>query len=304
MKVDFGFITREAFGVAWRHKLLWIFGIFAGGVPWNMNLGGDSDSCGLGIEDSGVPELVGDLGSLWLIIVPVVLFLILFAITASVIADGALVDAFNRLVRGSGQWSFRSGFSAGLDHFWRVFGVGLVGFLVAVAFILLAVLFGVLAFNLSTPLGILYILIALPFAFAFIVGAITAFSLATRVTVIRRSRVGDSISEGWTLFKLYWKESLLMFFIYLGIMIGLGILALLVILMVGLPVIAAWETGGVGVAIAIVIGLLIAFPVLLAIGGFTSTAMHGLYTLFYFELVEPRERAEAARPSPPQPLTP
>ncbi len=63
------------------------------------------------------------------------------------------------------------------------------------------------------------------------------------------------------------------------------------------PFVAMALTGGVGLVVALIIGLPLVLIVLWAIDGLTGSFFSTLYTLFYFELVEP-----AAAPAvPPQP---
>ncbi len=299
MKTDFGFIVREGFRIAWRHKLLWIFGVFAGGVPWIPNWGRDSGYVNFGKGEIGLSEIVGGLASLWGVILPILIVIVLAGIAASVVSIGGLIEAVNRIVRGVGEWRFRDALSAGLEHFWRVLGVELVGLICALGYVLLVLVIGVGAFSLSTSLGVIYILAVLPVTLVVYLAGGATFSLALRVVVTRHAGVADAIAEGWTLFRQNWKESTVMFLIYIGIALGLGITSLAVVFVFSLPMFLAWAAGGVGAVISVILGLLVTAPVLIVVGGFTNTTMYNLITLFYFELVEPRRQRMAPDQTPP-----
>jgi hypothetical protein len=107
------------------------------------------------------------------------------------------------------------------------------------------------------------------------------------VIVVRNCSIGDALSEGFLLMRQYLSKTIVMFVLifFLGIAFVIGTLIMWAV--VGLPI------GGIvwamtqSVAAGIVMAILFGIPISLVVGGYFGTFFSSLYTLFYFELVEP-----------------
>lgn len=303
--MDYGKLINRSFALAWRYKILWIFGLFTGmgssmldwgehggDSEWLRGLSGDFDqwdSSSFDIDPEMLLPLAGGL-------LAALLLLGLVFLIANRIATPALIDSVNSITRG-GQFRFSNSFSRGIDLFWRFIGMFFVELfawfssmiiLVPLCIILIITLIGI-------PVAIAVIFFAVYFWFTF-------FSLAERAIVARNCSIGDGLSEAWILIKTNFGSTLMMGLITLGLSIAIGLVAMIGLLMIALPFGGAtWIMTDSPVA-GFLIGFLISLPVGLVIGGFSGTILSSLYTLYYFELVDP---TQPVQPGPPaQPATP
>jgi hypothetical protein len=302
MRVDFSFITREAFAIAWRHKLLWIFGIFVGGTTWNGNVGGDISPEDIGITEGDLSGLFDVPEAFWVGAGIAIAFFVLAMLIAGIISTGGLIDALNRIVRGNGQWSFGQSFSRALDFFFPLLGMLLAVIVGAMGYLVAAVLIGVGMFHIHVAAGILYIMVALPLSVLVYWAGLTSYALAERALIVRGQGFVEAWSEGWALFKRFWKESAVMALLKIGIGIAIAMATTVIMLIFGGPAFLTAIAGGIEFTVSMLVAVLITWPVLLVVGGFTGAATFNLYTLFYFELVEPRQQQAIQRhEQPPAP---
>jgi hypothetical protein len=152
---------------------------------------------------------------------------------------------------------------------------------------------------LAVVLGVVFVVVALvavflPFAI------VNQFAL--RELVVNRRRVLESIGGG---FGLFWRNigrSLLVWLLQLAVMLGLGIGALVVLVIFGAillgPAIAlfATERASAGVVAAVVGGLLFLVP-LLVISGALGTFNHAYWTLAYLRLTGHPEGSQPGQAS-------
>ena len=307
--MDYGRIVNKSFEVAWRFKSLWILGLFAGGgfagFDWptklteklgleDVNL--DVSRLGLDFWDFSIPkELIISL-VIWLLLIGL-LFLIMHFIGVA-----GLIDAANKITRG-GRYRLGESFSTGFRHFWPFLAMGVGLFFLIFGFIIFIALFIVLLFKLHTVLGILGLMFVVPIIFCFAVTSGNIYSLAQRSIVVRGASIGDALEEGYRLFRHNIGKNVVIFLIDIGLSIGLWLLALIVWGIVGIPIAAIVIASGLGWVTAILLGLLLGLPVSLVVGGFSGTVLTNLYTLFYFELLEPPRKEPAVTPPPAGPDT-
>lgn len=273
--MNYGDIVRKAWALAWQHKSLWIMGLFASGgsgagFGWREHFGGK--------VQLSPPILVA------LLVAGLVLLFVF--IVLSLICNAGLVDAVNKLARG-GVYRLRDSFSVGLDFFWRFLGVALLGIFSAVVMIAVLAIPAVLCFFVSTLLGVLSLLVLIPLLLigCFVINGI--FQLAARALVVRNASIGDALEEGYYLFRKRLVPNLAIFVIYLLIAIGVAIVSLIIFGIVAGPFIAMALLSTSGLVIALGIGLPLVLVVSWVINGMTGSFFSALYTLFYFELVEP-----------------
>jgi len=293
--LNFSKIVNDSFSIAWRFKTLWIFGLFAAGggtgFNWPDELPEDLHIPISTWPDINIPsELIVTL-LLWLFVIG------LFFIICHFISVAALIDGTNRIQRG-GVYCWGESFSTGLKHFWRFLGLGLIFFFVFFVGTLGAVLIAIVCFKIHLAIGIFSLLFLIPTGICVIVTGYNIYSLAQRAIVVRDVSIGDSLEEGYTLFRHNIGKNILIFLIELGISIGLGILALMVWALFGIPIAAIVLTLGLGWVAALFLGLLLGLPISLIVGGFSGAVLTNLYTLFYFELLEPTPSQPTFAPPP------
>jgi hypothetical protein len=217
----------------------------------------------------------------------------------SIIANIGLIDSVNRIERG-GKYGFSIAFSAGLDYFWRFlmiflicgFGTGLIG--------LVTILLIILLFAANVGLGLFSLLFFIPFFFFLLFVYINLSSLSYRVLVVRNSSITDSLYEGYLLLKNHFKDNIIIFLILLGLSIALGILTFIVWAIFSIPISFLIMSMGVQMFYAFIIGFIMGLPISLVMGGYIGVFQSSLYTLFYFELVEPKtSKVVQITPTPP-----
>jgi hypothetical protein len=290
--MDFGKIVNNSFKIAWEHKSLWILGLFAGGsfsgfhwdlgdVKWKKYI--DLDSLGMG------RHFWDSLPPLELLVIPLVafiLFFLLFLFIMHLICVPGIIDGVNKISRG-GYYSLAGSFKAGLHYFWRFLGLFLLSFFATGLSIVMLVLVGVVFFTMHVALGILSLLVLIPLLILIIIAVTNIYSLTQRSMVVRDISIGDALEEGFYLFKSRFLDNLLVFLIYIGLTIGLGLAAAIIWVIVGLPIGLIVMAMGVSLVPALIAGLILGLPISFVVGGFLGTVFANLYTLFYFELVEP-----------------
>lgn len=302
--MKYGRIVSDSFKIAWRNKSLWVFGLFAGGGGAGFNF----DDSWFKKQDLGFdPEeffQTWDIPFDWHLLIPIALALAVMGLGFMImhlISVPALIDGVNKIKRG-GSYRLGSSFSVGIDFFWRFFGLSIIAVVVIFSSMIVAVAFGFVAYAIHWAVMVFYILIMIPLFIVLIFGATSVIELATRAMVVRDIGVFDSIHEGYLLLKRNLGTNILMFLIYIGLSIGLGLGALLIWAMVGAPIALIALATGLGLIPALVLAVIIGMPVSLVVGGFIGTVLESLYTLFYFELVEPGGRVQPTGPTPAAPL--
>lgn len=298
--MNYSAIINRSFEIAWKYKSLWIFGLFAGGTSsFNIdtNSGVRQQDFDLGSMNGFDPEMFSRLlGSLMM---PLMIFALALLIVG-LICKPALIDSANRISRG-GKYSFGEAFSVGVDNFLKFFGLFLLGFFAAG--ISMAVLVGIVivSFVIHTALGVMMILLCIPVGLILIFVVASVFLLSERSIVVRKGSIGDGLAEGWQLFRSHLKDCFLIALIYIGFTIAFGILMMMVWLIVGIPIAAMVIGSNMSVLAGVIIGILLGLPVSIVLGGLIGTFQSNLYTIFYFELLEPGGRHTQPIGSTPAP---
>jgi len=300
--LDYGRLINTAFNLSWKNKSLWVFGFFAGyGANTDFNYSPSQDDS----ELEQFSQIFGDFDSfnfdpdqlMTLISAGIILLFvisILFFIT-HLIASPALVDSVNKITRG-GKYIFSESFSVGIDFFWRFLGITVLGMITGLVTFLVLFAFGFAAFFVNIVLGFASLIILLPILLASIFGIYNIFAIGERALVVRNCSIGDALDEGYTLLKRNIGEILIFFLINIAFMMGLGILAAMIFMMVGIPIAIIGIASEASLYIWVMIGVFVGLPVSFVIGGWSATFFHSLYTVFYFELVESKPAAESPFP--------
>jgi hypothetical protein len=224
-------VLGQAWQNAWRNKYLWFFGLFAAllgsGAEFRMMSETGSED-GLipvlkDLSETGIFSAQGwaNLGRLMAeepvsIIIIFLAFLLLavvgiFVLWLSVVSQGALVNNTSLFKYGKSH-NFRLGLEAGISKFWPVFGLNaFLKISVFLVYLLLAGLFFKVLPQVSWG-GILFICFFVVFVPVVVVlSFILKYAIA--YVVVRQESFGESLRQGWLLFRNNWLVSLEMAFI-------------------------------------------------------------------------------------------
>jgi hypothetical protein len=311
--MNYGDLLSEAFRLTWRNRYLWFFGFFiaGGGGSFNFpaNFGGEEVRNPFGPVAGPLQWISDNLVLFLTVVISVIVLLVLVFLVLSIISHGALAESIAALHREETR-GFGSAFRAGTANFWRVLGLKVLFFLIALGLLLvifLPVVLGALAaFSLtdSTGLRVLAFVLGVLFVFVALVVVFLPFAIVNqfglRELVVSRRRITESIAGGFRLFRRNIGRSLLVWLIQLAVMLGLGIAVLVVLVILGAillgPAIALFATdhATAGVVAGVVGGVLFLVPVFV-ISGAIGAFNHAYWTLAYLRLVEPPEDLEPAQ---------
>ena len=300
--MDYGRILSKSIELAVKRPSLWIFGLFAGG-GMNLNidsdrhlkhLGFDTDSFGQFESFDTAPDFDPSL-ILSLAFAAFAMALVFFACWC--IARPALIDAVNKLTRG-GIYQFGDSFSRGIDFLGRFALIVIFYILIATASVTLIGFAIGFSFAITPVLGVLALLLLLPLGFLAWLVSYHVFSLAEVAMVARDISIGDALAEGWTLFRANIGKCALLTLIYIGIMIGVGLVVMVIALFTFVPINLLVASMTESLPLMLFLGVVIALPVSIILGGITGTFSLSLYTQFYFGLVDPQPQYTDLPPSP------
>ena len=324
--MDYSDILKRAWRVAWRYKILWLFGFFAGA---GAGVGGGGGS-GSGYRTSSTSQqpftqanwdqVMAFLQRYMVVLVVAGLMLLLFwliMLIISVAARGGLIHLVNEAEDGRPVQA-RDGWRVGFAKWWRVFGVG---FLAAIPTLLLglAILaivgagvvmairtgsFATLGSRLVGTLvggGCLVLIFVLVAVFLSIVLSIAA-ELGMRYVVLQDHGAIAGLKEGW---HDLWSRrgAFLMYLIQVGLGLAYGIVVAIVAGILIIPGIiaglaGAWALTGVMVGVAIL--------VLIVPSAAYAAFYHAVWTIFFRKMtgLEPQPAALAGVPSGSYPMMP
>lgn len=292
----YGELIKDTFEIVRRNRFLWFFGFFAGtgfSVPsFDFNWSSDFDRGGRGVPSGADVSAPLEPGVLIAILAGALLLLVLL-IVLSVISHGALADSVAAIQRGEAR-SFGVAWRAGSSRFWRVLGLGVLLFLLALVLLLAvalplaglvagtfaltdALLARVLAAIGAVLLGLAaLVLILIPFGIV--------AQLALRALVLDGERITDSIRAGWRLLRRNFGRSLLLFLILLGIGLAATLAIFLAVFVLAAPTIVLLIVGSsAATAVAIVTGVIL-IPLFVVAVGALGAFNHGFWTLAYTRL--------------------
>lgn len=235
----------HSFTFAWKHKALWIFGLFAaflgqlGLMPLFSSVGLTGQSYGgteimsyLGMFFGSIPfggfsafSSMAVTGAVWLLIMLIVVCLVIFGL--AIVSQGAIIHAASKslkLVRGlpSAQKSWH----VGAAHFWKLFGLQVV------KKALLLLCGAAVYYSTWRAVGSMEAAWSFTSAFAFVLAGIVGFIVSFLLTyaacyvVVDECSVVDAIEQAWQLFKAHWLVSIEVGMILLVCNLLLGLFAM------------------------------------------------------------------------------
>ncbi len=300
--MDFAGIIRRAWQVSWRHKALWILGLFAGatGSGYGGGWGGsgyryNAQDLGNWGSTSGIPAEVSAWVQDWaavLIAAGVMLVLIgLLWLVLSLAAQAGLVWEVNGAEEGR-PVSLGEGWSVGFHYWGRVFLVGLVLMLPVVLLVLILGFSIVLAVVVpivqnASPAwpavaGIVFAgILAVPvfIVLGFVLG--NMYLLAVRYLAIEDRSAMDAVRASWHALRHRLKDVFLMWLITLGLGIAFGFALAIPVatIAIGIGITAAVGVWPVAVLLG---GLLLVVVIVLSAAWNTFTS--AMWTIFFRRL--------------------
>jgi hypothetical protein len=263
--VDYGALIRDAWQTTWRHRFLWILGLFAGGAVGVSSAGGGGDRTG-GQWPAGPGEVeriapAGRLaeevgrwaaanGAVLAGAVLVALLLGLALLVVSVIAQGGMAEATVDLAAGRPS-SLAVAWGAGRRLFWRYAGLYLLlaGAAIAAAAVVAVVTVVALvpvaaAASVAPALADLAIVVVAPLALAVIAAAIAlsiVVAYAQRAVYAEDAGPAAALRAGWRVLREHPGASVLVWLVNLALAFGAGIVlalafAAVAVVLVGLGV--------------------------------------------------------------------
>jgi len=252
MNFNFGEVLTRAWQIIWKHKVLWIFGIFAGCSRGSSSFRGNSGGGGGGSGGQLPPELmrifqVIQQNLVTFIAVGCILVLLIWAITLflSTIGKVGLIRGTYQAEGGADKLIFGQLFSESTPFFWRVFGLSLI-VAIPVLVVFAVLIGGLVAFAISASngndaarvgvFGFLPLLIGcvcLLVPVMFVVGMI--IRQAENAIVLENMPVLPAISRGWEIFRANLGPIILMAIILAVVGVVAGLIIAIPILVVVVP---------------------------------------------------------------------
>lgn len=249
---------KVSWSLAWNHKILWIFGLFAAfwGQLGLMDLLSKFYLSPSYLGFSPVwwmtPRVWFDTsiysqlnmnasGWVWLLWLLIILlgFLVLFIFMATV-SQGAIIKAASKIVKKNDLPDLEKSWQAGTKHFWSLFFLNTIKKIILVSFgCFLGTLSILLVFN-NSGLGIfLFILLFILLA---CVGIIISFIsiYAACFIVIKDYKLFKSISSAWKLFTKHWIVSLEVGLIVMLLNIVLAVVSIAGLFLILFPSLLFW----------------------------------------------------------------
>jgi hypothetical protein len=307
--MEYSRLIQDAWAMTWRHRFLWLLGVFAGGVA---GVGGGSGAqwrtdqreleqispeagAAAAVAQQWALENLGLLIGIGLAI----LLLGLVFVALSLIAQGGMARATADLATGQPITPGQA-WAAGLHLVWRYLGLWV---LLALAAIIVAVVVGAgiaLLFGLADAMGteaprteaprwlVFFIALGIP---TLLVALVVGIGVSMRAIAVEDVGPWAALGVGWTLLRQHLGTSLLVWLLglVLGIAAGIGIgVGALVALAVLTPIgVAFWLAAGgfTAATIAYIAVALVAFlGVVLTLGGIANTFLWAYWTLAYLRL--------------------
>ena len=252
MNFNFGEVLTRAWQIIWKHKVLWIFGIFAGCSRGSSSFRGNSGGGGGGSGGQLPPELmrifqVIQQNLVTFIVVGCILVLLIWAITLflSTIGKVGLIRGTYQAEGGADKLIFGQLFSESTPFFWRVFGLSLI-VAIPILIVFAVLIGGLVAFAISASngndaarvgvFGFLPLLIGcvcLLVPVMFVVGMI--IRQAENAIVLENMPVLPAISRGWEIFRANLGPIILMAIILAVVGVVAGLIIAIPILVVVVP---------------------------------------------------------------------
>jgi hypothetical protein len=297
--MDFAELFSRAWQISWKHKILWIFGIFAGCGQQgssSFNFGFDSSSFQSTGQASDFSDIPPEAIALFVSILAIGIVFAVIAYLLGVVGRLGIIQGVVGAEAGEEKLSFGELFRRSQPYFGRAL---LLNFIVLLAGVAIAITIGIafvsIAF-LTLGLGLLCLIPLI----CFVVAPLGAFisiivEQANVALVLEDLPVMEAFKRAWNVVRdnvgSYIVLGLLLFIggIILSVILTLPVLGILV------PIIAAVADGSrdalLGFGFVTLLCFVIYLPILLALSGLVQTFVKSTWTLTFMRLTSGAEAA-------------
>ncbi len=304
--MDFGEVLGQAWRIIWKHKILWIFGIFAGCSRGGG--GGGAGNSGTRVTAPGSPgsgfnqfaTQFGDwIGSHpWVVVLFILLILVLaiLALLLGTVGKIGLIQGTFKADGGAEHLGFAELWDQSLPFFWRVFLLSLLVGL-AVLIVLIPIILAGIAFSVVTlGLGVLCLIPLLCILIPALWLLQLVVQLAESAIVIEDLGIMDGLRRGWDVFRQHIGPVLIMWLILLVIGLVAGLVIAIPILVIVVPAAIGFAVTNSQAArlsyAPLILGLVccaVYFPFLLVLNGILTAYLQSAWTLTYLRLTRPKK---------------
>jgi hypothetical protein len=305
---NLGEVLTRAWHIIWKHKILWVFGIFAmfaGGGGGGGGGGGSGSSYQTGSDEFPFPtneieRIFYQVGrfieeNLWVVFVFIAFIIILSLLfyALGIMGRIGLIKGVQKAEGGAEHMSFGELWLESQPYFWRIF---LLNFLVGLAIVVVVLiiiapflLVGVLTFGVGLLCLIPLMCILIPLSWVVMV----VLEQAQPAIVIEDLGMWDGLKRGWEIVKTNAVNFLLLALILfiggaiIGIVIALPIIFAVVPVIVGAGVLDQTFTP-VYIALAC---CALYIPVLYLLTGILTAYIQSVWALTFLRLSKPSEQA-------------
>jgi len=274
---------REALLISFRHRFLWVLGLFggaSGGSGWTFPAPGDPDQKPEEIL-RGLIDRIGE-KNFELLLIFGLIFAALFLVFA-LISHAGLVVSFDGLTRAE-KWNFKKAFLSGVPYFWRILGQAIVVALI-VGFSM-SILIGPAASAWTDGTAALKITGSIGIAAGLLVGVLAAllYPFAVRFLVLGKQGIWSSLKSAVKLFRekfLTLIKSWVSALLFNILLIALGAGAILGAIAVSLLIFSALSAIGLP---GIWAGIIVFSPLIVAgllFAGIVAATNSGYWTIIF-----------------------
>jgi hypothetical protein len=303
MNFNFGEVLSRAWQIVWKHKILWIFGIFAGCSRSSGGASSGGGGGGTGVEPgtqqpfSQLERLFEQIGQWisdnpWIIAVFVLLILALLvlAIFLGTIGRIGLIKGTYQAEQGAERLIFGELFSESMPYFWRVFGLSLLIGLLFLLIFLPLIFFGIITAGIGFICIIPLLCLLIPISWAVMV----VIEQANAAIVLEDLGIGDGLRRGWEVVRSNIGTMILMALIlFIGAAV-VGIVLAIPLIITVVPLAIGMAAGADRPALWIwIIGACCAvyLPILLILNGILTAYIQSAWALTYMRLAKPQDNA-------------
>lgn len=318
--MDFGEVLGTAWKIIWKHKILWIFGIFAGCSRGGG--GGGARGFGNGTAPSGsispYQEQLTQFGNWlathpWVIVVFIIVLFLIFVLALLLGTMGriGLIIGTRKADSGAERLGFMELWDGSRPYFWRVFLLSvLVG--VAVLVVVLVVTALGLGFSVITlGLGLLCLIPLLCLMIPALWLLTIVVQQAESAIVIENLGIEAGLRRGWEVFRQNLGPMVVMWLILAVIAFIASLILAIPILIIVAPAVFAIISANAGLTsvvnrptlLLILAGVcFIAYlPFLIVLNGILMGYLQSAWTLTYLRLTQPKEKPLVESPAVPAP---
>jgi hypothetical protein len=255
VKLEYGRLISRGFSITWRHRWLWLLGVFAGTGGGSFSYGGNGSSGG-GSSGQAISDFIARNLALLLLAAGVVFVLVLIAIVISFIARPAAIWAALEL-DGGHEVTLGEAWRFGRSRAWRYVRLALLvlviffGILVGAAIL---VLVDFLLFQVAVVLGVLVLIPLVLFGIGLLVLLALGLRWANYLLVVRDLDATDALRASWYLFWRHKGDTFVIGLVVGVVTLGIGIASFVIATLVSIPGIAMLVIGFQGAGSTLLIG--------------------------------------------------